>query len=75
VCQGAAIGYQLQLRRNLERARTSYGSASQLSNTGEGCRAVGAFEPGLSPVEQSDRVFRCRRTQVHVALCCRPASS
>ena len=26
------------------------------------------FESGLSPVEQPDRVFRCRRTQVHVAL-------
>jgi hypothetical protein len=24
------------------------------------------FEPGLSPVQQSDRVFRCRRIQVHV---------
>ena len=26
------------------------------------------FEPGLSPVQQPDRVFRCRGTQVHVAL-------
>jgi hypothetical protein len=26
------------------------------------------FEPGVSPVEQSDRVFRCRGTQVHLAL-------
>jgi hypothetical protein len=25
------------------------------------------FEPGLSPVEQPDRVFRCCGTQVHVA--------
>jgi hypothetical protein len=27
-----------------------------------------AFDAELSPVEQPDRVFRCRRTQVHVAL-------
>ena len=26
------------------------------------------FEAGLSSVEQPDRVFRCRRTQVHVTL-------
>ena len=27
------------------------------------------FEAGLTSVKQPNRVFRCRRTQVHVALC------
>lgn len=29
---------------------------------------VRGFEPGLSSVEQPDRVFRYRGTQIHVAL-------